>query len=67
MKLKIKFMGFFKGLIGVATSPITLVKNVKDKIIDEDWEFSDVATLGLTKVVDATKDTADEIADNFEE
>ncbi len=60
-------MGFFKGLTGVATSPITLVKNVKDKIIDEDWEFSDVATLGLTKVVDATKKTADEVADNFEE
>ena len=60
-------MGFLKSLVSVAVSPVTLVKKTVEKTVDESWKVSDFATLGLTKVASAAKDTAQEIEEDFEE
>jgi hypothetical protein len=60
-------MGFLKGLVGIAVSPVTIVKKTIDRLDDDDIEAKDVLTLGLTKVVDGIKDTAEEIEEDFEE
>ncbi len=60
-------MGFLKGLTGVALSPITTVKHTIDRIDEDGLEAKDILTLGLTKIVEGTKDTAEEIEDDFEE
>lgn len=56
-----------KGLVGVAVSPITIVKKTIDRLDEDDIEAKDILTLGLTKVVYGIKDTAEEIEEDFEE
>ena len=59
-------MGLFKGLVGIATSPITLVQKTVSRVVDKDCEIEDVLTLGLTKVVKGLQDTAEEIDEDFD-
>jgi len=60
-------MGFIKGIIGIAVSPVTVIKKTIDRVDDDGLEAKDILTLGLTKVVDGIKDTAKEVEDDFED
>lgn len=60
-------MSWLKGMIDVAVSPVTLVGKTINNVVNEDWEAEDVCTLGLTKVAESLKETAEDIEDDFED
>jgi len=60
-------MGFFKGLVCLTLAPVSIVAKTLDSVLNEDIELADVVTLGATKVIKATVETASDLDDIFEE
>ena len=60
-------MGFFKGIGELIVSPVRVVTKTANNVVNKEWSELDACTFGVTKVLEAIGEEAEEIEEAFED